>query len=196
MKGDNTNFIKSEIFAVIKTIENLNSKYNKGLISDNFYAKSIKNSYNELLEINFKIKEYNSTLSGLLNEMKYMSEYQNAIEILNNIQTQELKYELSGLSILELPGLTLEIASSLITLMDMLKLGIIENIDLIDKSFNELTSLFQRFPGLNRISEELGLIRKEVIENKNQLTNNKKYRDYVGDKLYSLYKEFRNKLKG
>lgn len=196
MKGDNTNFIKSEIFAVIKTIENLNSKYNKGLISDNFYAKSIKNSYNELLEINFKIKEYSSTLSDLLNEMKYMSEYQNAIEILNNIQTQELKYELSGLSILELPGLTLEIASSLITLMDILKLGIIENIDLIDKSFNELTSLFQRFPGLNRISEELGLIRKEVIENKNQLTNNKKYRDYVGDKLYSLYKEFRNKLKG
>ena len=196
MKGDNTNFIKSEIFAVIKTIENLNSKYNKGLISDNFYAKSIKNSYNELLEINFKIKEHSSTLSDLLNEMKYMSEYQNAIEILNNIQTQESKYELSGLSILELPGLTLEIASSLITLMDILKLGIIENIDLIDKSFNELTSLFQKFPGLNRISEELRLIRKEVIENKNQLTNSKKYRDNVGDKLYSLYKEFRNTLNG
>ena len=196
MKNDITNVFKSEIYAVIKTIENLNSKYNKRLISDIFYAKSIKNSYNELLEINFKIKEHSITLSDLLNEMKCMDDYQNAIEILTNIQSQELKYELSGLSILELPGLTLEIASSLITLMDLLKLGIIENIDLIDKSFNELISLFQRFPGLNSISEELGFIRKGVIENKDQLTNNKKYRDYVGDKLYSLYKEFRNKLNG
>ena len=194
MKDDKTNFFKSEIFAVIKTIENLNSKYNKGLISDNFYAKSIKYTYNELLEINFKIKENNSILSDLLNEMKYMSEYQNAIEILNNIQLQESKYGFSKFSMLELPGLALEIASSLITLMDILKLGIIENLELIDRSFNELTSLFQRFPGLEKISEELVFIRKEIIENENKLVKNNKYRDYIGDKLYSLYKEFQSKL--
>ena len=194
MKDDKTNFFKSEIFAVIKTIENLNSKYNKGLISDNFYAKSIKYTYNELLEINFKIKENNSILSDLLNEMKYMSEYQNAIEILNNIQLQESKYGFSKFSMLELPGLALEIASSLITLMDILKLGIIENLELIDRSFNELTSLFQRFPGLEKISEELVFIKKEIIKNENKLIKNDKYRDYIGDKLYSLYKEFQSKL--
>ena len=194
MKDDKTNIFKSEIFAVIKTIKNLNLKYNKGLISDTFYAKSIKHAYNELLEINFKIKENDSTLSDLLNEMKYMSEYQNAIEILNNIQIQESKYGFSRFSILELPGLALEIASSLITLMDILKLGIIENLDLINKSFNELTSLFQRFPGLEKISEELAFIRKEIIENENKLVKNNKYRDYIGDKLYSLYKEFQSKL--
>ena len=70
MKDDNTNFLKSEIFAVIKTIENLNAKYKKGLISDVFYTKSIKNTYNELLEINFKLKEKGLALSNLLNEMK------------------------------------------------------------------------------------------------------------------------------
>ena len=194
MKDDNTNFLKSDIFAVIKTIENLNSKYKKGLISDVFYAKSIKNAYNELLVINFKLKEKGLVLSNLLNEMKYMIEYQNAIEILNNIQTQELKYDLSSLSILELPGLTLEIASSLITLMDILKLGIIENFDLIDKSFDELTLLFQRFPGLNNINEELAFIRKEVVKNQDLLVSNNKYRDVIGDKIYSLYKEFQSKL--
>ena len=194
MKDDNTNFLKSDIFAVIKTIENLNSKYKKGLISDVFYAKSIKNAYNELLVINFKLKEKGLVLSNLLNEMKYMSEYQNAIDILNNIQTQELKYDLSSLSILELPGLTLEIASSLITLMDILKLGIIENFDLIDKSFDELTLLFQRFPGLNNINEELAFIRKEVVKNQDLLVSNNKYRDVIGDKIYSLYKEFQSKL--
>lgn len=194
MKDDKINFFKSEIFAVINTIENLNSKYNKGLISDIFYAKSIKNAYNELLEIHFKIKEKGSNLSDLLNEMKYMSEYQNAIEILNNIEIQESKYGFSRFSIIELPGLALEIASSLITLMDILKLGIIENLDLIDKSFNELTSLFKRFPGLEKISEELAFIRKEVIENEDKLINNNKYRDDIGDKLYLLYKEFQYKL--
>ena len=194
MKDDNTNFLKSEIFAVIKTIENLNSKYKKGLISDVFYAKSIKNAYNELLVINFKLKEKGLVLSNLLNEMKYMIEYQNAIDILNNIQTQELKYDLSKLSILELPGLTLEIASSLITLMDILKLGIIENFDLIDKSFDELTLLFQRFPGLDNINEELAFIRKEVVKNQDLLVSNNKYRDVIGDKIYSLYKEFQSKL--
>ena len=194
MKDDNTNFLKSDIFAVIKTIENLNSKYKKGLISDVFYAKSIKNAYNELLVINFKLKEKGLVLSNLLNEMKYMIEYQNAIEILNNIQTQELKYDLSSLSILELPGLTLEIASSLITLMDILKLGIIENFDLIDKSFDELTLLFQRFPGLDNINEELAFIRKEVVKNQDLLVSNNKYRDVIGDKIYSLYKEFQSKL--
>jgi hypothetical protein len=194
MKDDKTNILKSEVFAVIKTIENLNSKYNRGLISDLFYAKSIKNTYSELLEINFKIKEIGSNLSDVLNEMKYMNEYQNAIEILNNIQFQESKYGFSRFSILELPGLALEIASSLITLMDMLKLGIIENLDLIDKSLDELTSLFQRFPGLEKISEKLMFIRKEINENKDQLTKNNKYRDHIGDKLYSLYKEFQSIL--
>jgi len=194
MKDDKTNILKSEVFAVIRTIENLNSKYNKGLISDLFYAKSIKNTYSELLEINFKIKEIGSSLSDVLNEMKYMNEYQNAIEILNNIQFQESKYGFSRFSILELPGLALEIASSLITLMDMLKLGIIENLDLIDKSLDELTSLFQRFPGLEKIREKLVFIREEINENKDQLTNNNKYRDHIGDKLYSLYKEFQSIL--
>jgi hypothetical protein len=194
MKDDKTNILKSEVFAVIRTIENLNSKYNKGLISDLFYAKSIKNTYSELLEINFKIKEIGYSLSDVLNEMKYMNEYQNAIEILNNIQFQESKYGFSRFSILELPGLALEIASSLITLMDMLKLGIIENLDLIDKSLDELTSLFQRFPGLEKIREKLVFIREEINENKDQLTNNNKYRDHIGDKLYSLYKEFQSIL--
>ena len=183
MKDDKTNILKSEVFAVIRTIENLNSKYNKGLISDLFYAKSIKNTYSELLEINFKIKEIGSSLSDVLNEMKYMNEYQNAIEILNNIQFQESKYGFSRFSILELPGLALEIASSLITLMGMLKLGL-----------DELTSLFQRFPGLEKIREKLVFIREEINENKDQLTNNNKYRDHIGDKLYSLYKEFQSIL--
>ena len=194
MRNNQKDFYKSEIFAVIKTINNLNLKYNKGLISDTFYAKSTKSAYRELLEIHFKIKEEGLDMSDILNQMKYMDEYRNAIEILNSVGIEDSKGEASRLSMLELPGMALEIASSLITLMDILKLGVIENPDLINKSFDELTVLFEKFPGLDKISEELSVLRKDIIENKKELLKNNKYRDYIGDKLYNLYQEFRHKL--
>ena len=194
MINNQKDFFKSEIFAVIKTINNLNLKYDKGLISATFYAKSIKSAYRELLEIHFKVRDKGLDMADIINQMKYMDEYRNAIEILNSVQIQDSEGEISRLSMLELPGLALEIASSLITLMDILKLGVIENLDLINKSFDDLIVLFEKFPGLEKNSNDLSIIRKEIIENKNQLIKDNKYRDYIGDKLYNLYKEFRHKL--
>lgn len=194
MNNNQKDFYKSEIFAVIKTINNLNLKYDKGLISDTFYAKSIKTAYRELLEIHFKIREIGLEMSEILNQMKYVNEYRNAIEILNNVWTEGSKGDIPRFSMLELPGMVLEIASSLITLMDILKLGVIENLDPINKVFDELTVLFEKFPGLEEISNNLSFIRKDIIENQNKLLKNSKYRDYIGDKLYNLYKEFRHKL--
>jgi len=169
-------------------------KYNNGLISDTFYAKSIKNAYRELLNIHFKIRENGLDISDILNQMKYTKEYRNALEMLNIIQTQGIEDELSKPSMLELPRMALEIASSLITIMDILKLGVIENPDLINKSFDELTVLFEKFPGLEKISDQFSVLRRDIIENKSELLKNNKYRDYIGDKLYSLYEEFRQKL--
>ena len=194
MNNNQKDSYKSEIFAVIITINNLNLKFNKGLISDIFYAKSLKSAYRDLLEIHFKIKEKGLDMSDILNQMKYTDEYRNAIEVLNTVKTQDSEGEISRFSMLELPGMALEIASSLITLMDILKLGAIENLDLINKSFNELTDLFEKFPGLENDRNDLAILRKEIIENENKLLNNNNYLDYIGDKLYNLYKEFRHKL--
>ena len=47
----NISEIESELFSILKTIPNLNDKYEEGSISEVFFKKSIKNAINSLLNI-------------------------------------------------------------------------------------------------------------------------------------------------
>ena len=50
---DNDSKIESELFALVKSITNLNNKYQKGIVNDNFFRKALKSAMNNLLKLNF-----------------------------------------------------------------------------------------------------------------------------------------------
>lgn len=135
--------IESDLYSIINTILNLYQKYQNGILKENFFQKSIKNSMSELLKINFLLKENKILLSELLDNMHFTKKYYEAIDIINNLSalnfpdsfliksSKELpQYNKTiSSSMLELPGVTAQITSSFITLLDALKLDALHNKD-------------------------------------------------------------------
>ncbi|MFX0056794.1 MAG: hypothetical protein ACFE8J_00680, partial [Candidatus Heimdallarchaeota archaeon] len=188
--------IESEIYAAVNMILNLSQKYKNGDLKDSFFQKSIKNSMNDLVRINFILMENNILLSDLLERMHFRDKYYRAIDIINNISSLNFpnsivesnypsKSEFSknfSSSLLELPGVTSKITSSFITLMDALKLEIIDFI-LITDLFKELIKNLEKFPGLEQIAYKVKKVNKNITKNIYKLEKSQKFRDFIGDEI-------------
>jgi len=190
--------LESEIFATINTIFNLEQKYQKGILKENFFQRSIKSATNDLLGLNLSLNKHNIVLSKLLNHMNFADDYYKAIDIINkmsslNFSTNQFSESLSS-SILEIPGITSEITASFITLMDALKLDDFDDNELIFGLFKDLKKNFDRFPGLELDKINLQNIFKEILQNEEKIVNNKNYRDSIANDLYVLYSLFLKKL--
>jgi len=190
--------LESEIYAVIKTILNLDHKYQSGSLKDNFFQKSIKNATNNLLTINISLSKHNLILSEMLKSMNYADEYYRAIDIINKISPLEFPAEIYSKSVsssfLEIPKLTSEITSSFITLMDALKLNAFYDEDLIFGLFADLKNQFGNFPGLELSKVKLQKVYQEYKHNPQKISTNKNYRDLIADELYALFNDFKRKL--
>ncbi|MBY8979422.1 MAG: hypothetical protein KGD72_03435 [Candidatus Lokiarchaeota archaeon] len=190
--------LESEIYAIIKTILNLDHKYKSGSLKDNFFQKSIKNATNNLLTINISLSKYNLILSDMLKSMNYADEYYQAIDIINKISPLEFPAEIYSKSVsssfLEIPKLTSEITSSFITLMDGLKLNDFNDEDLISGLFTDLKNQFGKFPGLELSKVKLQKVYQEYKHNPQKISTNKNYRDLIADELYALFNDFKRKL--
>jgi len=190
--------LESELYAVIKTILNLDHKYQSGSLKDNFFQKSIKNATNNLLTINISLSKHNLILSEMLKSMNYADEYYRAIDIINKISPLEFPAEIYSKSVsssfLEIPKLTSEITSSFITLMDALKLKDFYNEDLIFGLFTDLKNQFGKFPGLELSKVKLQKVYQEYKHSPQKISTNKNYRDLVADELYALFNDFKRKL--
>lgn len=190
--------LESEIFATINTILNLNQKYQKGILKELFFQRSIKSATNDLLELNLSLNKHNIVLSKLLNHMNFTEDYYKAINIINkmsslNFSTNQFSESLSS-SILEIPGITSEITASFITLIDALKLSSFDNNELIFGLFKDLKKNLDKFPGLELDKIKLQKIFEEILQNEEKIANNKNYRDTIADDLYDLYVVFKEKL--
>ena len=190
--------LESEIYAVIKTILNLDHKYQSGSLKDNFFQKSIKKATNNLLTINISLSKHNLILSEMLKSMNYADEYYRAIDIINKISPLEFPAEIYSKSVsssfLEIPKLTSEITSSFITLMDALKLNDFYDEDLIFGLFTDLKNQFGKFPGLELSKVKLQKVYQEYKHSPQKMSTNKNYRDLVADELYALFNDFKRKL--
>ena len=200
--------IESDLYSIINTILNLYKKYQNGILKENFFQKSIKNSMNELLEINFLLNENDIILSELLDNMNFTKKYYEAIDIINKLSALNFpdsflikssknlpQYNKSvSSSMLELPGVTAQITSSFITLLDALKLDALDNKDIIVKLFEDLKINLNRFPGLELLQIKFKNLYKYVLDNYQKFSKNKTFRDLIGDDLYKLYHEFQDKL--
>ncbi len=200
--------IESELYALVTSINNLYEKYLEGIINENFFRKAIKNAMKGLLKIKLYFNEKKISLSEVLIYMNFIEQYNRAVKIFNEIYDFSSSEEILEIgsekishfnnhlrdSILELPGITSEITTSFITLMDALKLEGLTSRDLILKLFKELKGNIKRFPGLDTIRFEINEIYDHVIKNPQNLIKNKKFREIIGDKLYHIFKEFQRKL--
>ena len=200
--------IESELYALVISIINLYKKYQEGTLNHNFYEKSIHNAMKGLLKINLYFNERDIPLITILNKMNFIEEYNHAVKIFKEVSavnsTEELveirKEKQSNFnnnmqfSLLELPGITSEITSSLITLMDALKLDGLKNSELILKLFKDLKQNIIKFPGLEEMQFKINEIYNHVNNNPHKLIEDKRFRNIIVDKLYHIFKEFQHKL--
>ncbi len=190
--------LESEIFATVNTILNLNQKYQKGILKEIFFQRSIKSATNDLLELNLSLNKHNIVLSKTLNHMNFTDDYYKAIDIINKMSSLSFSNsqfsETISSSILEIPGISSEITASFITLIDALKLDGFDNTELIFELFKDLKKNFDRFPGLELDKIKLEKIFEEVLQNEEKIVNNKNYRDSLADDLYAVFNFFQKKL--
>lgn len=200
--------IESELYALVNTIKNLLVKYKENTINENFFRKALRNAVKGLLKINISLKEKGLLLSKVLKDMDFVKEYNTAVRTIDKvliINPHKQNFEFldenhSTLSksikssILELPGITSEITTSFITLMDALKLEGLRNSDLIMKLFKELKLSLKNFPGIDDITLKIEKIKSHASENTNLLIENRVYREKLVDHLYEIFNEFQNKI--
>ncbi len=188
---------EAELFALVKSIINLNNKYQKGKINDNFFKKALKNAMNNLFKLNLILKEKNLLLADLLEKMHIAKEYHNTIDIINRVSSLNLssnKLSKQNRTFLELPGLTSEITSSFITLMDALTLNDLKKHDFIINLFEDLTNNLSNFPGVRDILLKIEAIQRNVLNNIDKTLNDAELREKFIDEIYLIFKEFQTKL--
>lgn len=188
---------EAELFALVKSIINLNNKYQKGKINDNFFKKALKNAMNNLFKLNLILKEKNLLLADLLEKMHITKEYHNTIDIINRVSSLNLssnKLSKQNRTFLELPGLTSEITSSFITLMDALTLNNLKKHDFIINLFEDLTNNLSNFPGVRDILLKIEAIQRNVLNNIDKTLNDAELREKFIDEIYLIFKEFQTKL--
>lgn len=192
--------IESELFALVKSILNLNSKFQKGKINETFFRKALKNTMNNLFKLKISINENNLLLADLLEKMSLSKEYNEVIDLINRITSLNFSNEKTTIkkkqspSFLELPGLTSEITSSFITLMDVLTLNDIQKEDFLTKLFDELITGLNSFPGLENLLFKVESTQRKVLHDIDKIRNESGFRKQVIDDLYSNFKEFQTKL--
>jgi hypothetical protein len=195
---DTESKIESELFALVKYITNLNNKYQKGIINDEFFRKALKNAMINLLNLNFALNEINLQLPDLLKRMDISQEYNSAIDIINRVASLNLsehKKSKGDRTFLELPSITSEITSSFITLMDALTLDGLTKKELILNLFEELNLNLSSFPGLDDFLFKVKLVQKKALNHLDSLPSDSKLKEEIIDELYRVFKEFQNKLK-
>ncbi|MFW9770675.1 MAG: hypothetical protein ACFFFB_04955 [Candidatus Heimdallarchaeota archaeon] len=196
--------MESELYSIVNTIHTLYKKYQSGNLNHNFFQKSIKSCMNDLLKINFELKEQNIDISEFLDYMDFNEQYYGAIDIINSVsdlnfsrihgEESDLLSKGISASILELPGVTSQITSSFITLLDALRLNALDNKNITSQLFKDIKDNLEKFPGLELIRFNLENIYKNVLNNYSKFIKNKKFRDSIEDDLYKLYQDFQKKL--
>ena len=208
MVEENKLDIESELFALINTIINAYEKFKEGVIKDSFFQKKVRNTITDLVKFNIYLDEKKIILSELLKKMNFVEKYYNAIEIINRISALEFSSALSEESrrdkpqdskaisstVLELPGITLEITSAFITLMDALKLKSFHEIELVDNLFNDLSRSLKKFPGMDDLRGKVKSIHKRAVTKYKVIENVNFFIEEIVDDLYQTFKEFQNKL--
>jgi hypothetical protein len=189
--------IESELFALVKSITNLNNKYEKGIVNQNFFKKALKTTMINLLKLNFILKENNIKLLDLLNRMDLTEEYNSVIDIINRVSSLNLSDNSlvsKNRTFLELPGITSEITTSFITLMDALTLDGLTKDDLIFNLFKELIYNLGKFPGIDDILSRVKSVQTIALNQDDQIFSNAKLKERLIEDLYQIFKEFQNKL--
>jgi hypothetical protein len=196
--------IESELYAITLTIINLSERYEKGVLKEQFFQKSIKKVVSDLLKIHFKLREQNLILSEILERSNLTFKYYQALDIINKVSTlnfadtpSHLKSRYSkslSSSYLELPKITSKITSSFITILDVFKLNAVDDLSMLDKFFDDLLMNVQKFPGLEKLEIKLNTLYHYLKQNKSKIIANKNFRTLMEEDLYTLFKEFQNNL--
>jgi hypothetical protein len=201
--------IESELYSLVKTLKRIHERYKKGEIQENFYLKSIKSTIRELIQFKFELQEKNVQMKDFLQKVEFSDDYFKIVDIINNVSNlksnpntldQKKISTKQGMNakiqraVLELPGLSTEITTAFITLMDALKLGDIASGKLLKKLFSDLLSALQRFPGLDDLSKKIETLSNKINKLQDDEVQNTQDQENLVDQIYTIFNAFKNKL--
>lgn len=198
--------IESELYSLVKTLTKVHNKYRLGEIQENFYLKSIKTSIRDLIQFNFDLQDKNVQLQDFLKKMDISDDYDMIINIINNVANLKANPKGEHLvesrnatqkiqqAVLQLPGLSTEITTAFITLMDALKLGDIASGKLLKKLFSDLLTSLYKFPGLENVANSIENLSKQISGLEDNEIQNNHEQDALAEEIYSVFNEFKNKL--
>nr|MBD3197657.1 hypothetical protein [Candidatus Lokiarchaeota archaeon]MBD3202051.1 hypothetical protein [Candidatus Lokiarchaeota archaeon] len=200
--------LQSEIYALISTINKLYEQYQKGRLNIDFFQKAYKTSMQDLIRLNLYLRKKGIKLTKIVKEGNFIKDYNRAIQIMNTFSNRNLQINLEmpyyrknsrynkilENSALYLPGITSEITSSFITLMDALKLGSPTGSDYIINMFSSLEHHIRKFPGLDVIYKKINKLHNHTLKNLTSLQQNSNYREGLVDHIYNVFKEFQTML--
>lgn len=198
--------IESELYAIISTLNKLYEKYQKGIVSKDFFQKSFKALIFDFIDIKISLKENGIHLSDIIKEREFIEEYNKAIIVIDKISKVDLTKKLLTIrennklnsndivesSFLNLPGITSEITSYFITLRDAIKLDISVGNYFILGLFKNLKKQLSKFPGFEDLTKKIDKLYEHLTLNINTFRENELYRDKLGVHLNNIFKEFQD----
>ena len=140
----------------------------------------------EFSEDYFKIVDIITNVSNLKSKPNTLDQKQISTKNGMNAKIQR--------AVLELPGLSTEITTAFITLMDALKLGDIASGKLLKQLFSDLLSALQRFPGLDDLSKKIESLYIKITKLQDDEVQNTYEQENLVDQIYIIFNAFKNKL--
>ncbi len=200
--------IKSELYSLINSVIELHSKFKKGMIKEGFFYKSLKNYINQFHKLNNICKEESINLQDLIIQMSFVENYNKAIQVINEVSSMRISNdpykeqdqdrakpsEKLKSSLLDLPKIASDITASFITLMDALKIDVVNNNDLINQLFNDIIRNLSQFSGLESVRKKVTSLFEQTSVDQRKMLGNSRYREQVVNQLYDIYNEFQKRL--
>ncbi len=207
MENNSNPFVKieSELYSLVNSVLELNSKFKKGMINEGFFYKSLKNNINQFHKINNYCKENRIAIQDILKRMDFVDNYNKALDVINEISSTRFSNdeyreserdlpkssERLKSSLLDLPKIASDITASFITLMDSLKLEIVSN---YDQLFNEILQNLSQFSSLQSVSKKVKDLFEQITKDRRKMVEIPRYREQVTNQLWDIYNEFQKRL--
>ncbi|MBY9006261.1 MAG: hypothetical protein KGD63_05845 [Candidatus Lokiarchaeota archaeon] len=200
--------LESELYAIITTFNKLYEKNQKGIVSKEFFEMTFRNLVYDFIDIKITLKLDDIDLSDIIKDVHFIEEFNETISIIKKrSQTDHtkklltihdenrLKYSnLIAPSLSYLPGITSEITSYFITLIDAVKLDISVGNSFILGLFKNLKREIIKFPGFDYLNKKIDKLYRHLSQNFDTFRENEQYREKLGIHLNNIFEEFQDIL--
>ena len=200
--------LESELYGIITTFNKLYEKFQRGIVSNEFFQKTFSSLIYDFIDIKILLKLNKIDLVDIINDDYFIKEYSEMNSIIKELSQTDLTEKLITIhdekrlkysnlispSLLNLPGITSEITSYFITLMDAIKLDISVGNSFILGLFKNLKKELSKFPSFDYLNKKIDKLYIHLSQNIETFRENDLYREKLAIHLNNIFEEFQDVL--